>query len=73
MDIPSFKEDHISQIPALQFLQKMGYEYLTPDEAIRLRGNKTTNVLLEDILRKQLKEIKLDKGKFIKDNCFFGC
>jgi type I restriction enzyme R subunit len=57
MDIPSFKEDHISQIPALQFLQNLGYEYLTPDETMQLRGNKTTNVLLEDILRKQLKEI----------------
>jgi len=57
MDTPSFKEDHISQIPALQLLQNMGYKYLSQDEALRLRGNKTTNVLLEDILRKQLKEI----------------
>lgn len=57
MDTPSFKEDHISQIPALQLLQKLGYQYLTPEEALQLRGNKTSNVLLEDILRKQLKEI----------------
>ncbi len=57
MDIPSFKEDHISQIPALQLLQNMGYQYLSPEEALQLRGNKTTNVLLEDFLRKQLKEI----------------
>lgn len=57
MDTPSFKEDHISQIPALQLLQNLGYQYLTPDEALQFRGNKTTNVLLEDVLRKQLKEI----------------
>lgn len=57
METPSFKEDHISQIPALQFLQNLGYKYLSPDEALQLRGNKTTNVLLEDVLRKQLKEI----------------
>ena len=57
MDTPSFKEDHISQIPALQLLQKMGYKYLTPEEALQLRGGKTTNVILEDVLRKQLKEI----------------
>ena len=57
MDTPSFKEDHISQIPALQLLQNMGYKYLTPEEAMQLRGNKTTNVILEDILRRQLKEI----------------
>jgi type I restriction enzyme, R subunit len=61
MDTPSFKEDHISQIPALQLLQKLGYKYLSPAEAERLRGSKTSNVLLEDVLRKQLKEINSDK------------
>ena len=57
MQTPSFKEDHISQIPALQLLQKLGYTYLSPEEALQLRANKTSNVLLEDILRRQLKEI----------------
>jgi type I restriction enzyme R subunit len=57
METPSFREDHISQIPALQMLVKLGYTYLSPAEAERLRGGKSTNVLLEDILRKQLKEI----------------
>lgn len=61
MDTPSFKEDHISQIPALQMLQKMGYKYLSPAEAENLRGGKTSNVLLEDILRRQLKEINSEK------------
>ncbi|MEB8345086.1 HsdR family type I site-specific deoxyribonuclease [Flavobacteriaceae bacterium KMM 6898] len=57
MDTPSYKEDHISQIPALQMLQKLGYQYLTPDESMQFRGDKTTQVILEDVLRKQLKEI----------------
>src|SRR5882724_9177105 len=57
MNTPSFKEDHISQIPALQLLEKLGYSYLPQSEALKLRGEKTTNVLLEDILRDQLKEI----------------
>lgn len=61
MDTPSFKEDHISQIPALQLLQKLGYTYLSPDEALQARGNKTTNVILEDVLRKALKEINSEK------------
>jgi type I restriction enzyme R subunit len=61
MDTPSFKEDHISQIPALQLLQKLGYTYLTPEEAEKMRGGKTSNVLLDDILRKQLKEINSEK------------
>lgn len=51
----SFKEDHISQIPALQLLQKLGYEYLTPEEAMEMRGGKTSNVLLEEVLRNQLR------------------
>ena len=33
MNTPSFKEDHISQIPALQMLQNLGYIYLSPEEA----------------------------------------
>lgn len=61
METPSFKEDHISQIPALQLLVNMGYTYLSPAEADRLRGGKTTTILLEDILRKRLKEINAEK------------
>jgi type I restriction enzyme R subunit len=53
----SFKEDHISQLPALMLLQKLGYTYLSPDEAMELRGGKTSGVLLEPILRKQLNAI----------------
>ncbi len=57
MDTPSFIEDHISQIPALQLLMKMGYQYLTPQEALEARGNRYSNVLLETILKDQLQEI----------------
>lgn len=57
MELPSFKEDHISQIPALQMLMKLGYRYLTPEQALEARGNRSSNVLLETILKKQLKEI----------------
>ena len=57
MQTISFKEDHISQIPALQMLIKLGYKHLSPLDALQARGDKTTNVVLEDILRKQLREI----------------
>ena len=65
MDTPSFKEDHISQIPALQLLMKLGYKYLPPGEAMEARGNRGSNVLLENILREQLTTInKIEyKGK----------
>ena len=56
----SFKEDHISQIPALQLLQKLGYKYLSQEEALALRDGKTTNVLLESVLRRQLTEINAE-------------
>jgi type I restriction enzyme R subunit len=70
METPSFKEDHISQIPALQLLQKLGYTYLSPEEALRLRGDKTSHVLLEEVLRKQLKEINSIKVSSTKTSLF---
>ena len=38
METPSFKEDHISQIPALQMLMNLGYTYLSPAEAGQFPG-----------------------------------
>lgn len=57
MILISFKENDISQQPALELLQKLGYQYLSPEEAMELRGEKTSNVLLEDILRQQLRNL----------------
>lgn len=70
MDTPSFKEDHISQIPALQMLVNLGYTYLSPAEADRQRGGKTSTVLLEDVLRKQLKEINSIRVSATKTSIF---
>jgi type I restriction enzyme R subunit len=53
----NFKESAISQQPAIELLQKLGYKYLSPSEALVLRGGKTSNILLEPILRFQLEEI----------------
>jgi len=50
-------EKHLSQIPAVQILVAMGYEYLSPEEALSERQGRLSNVLLETILRNQLKEI----------------
>jgi type I restriction enzyme R subunit len=62
LDLPSFQEDHISQIPALQLLQNLGYKYLSPAEALQERKNKKSNVILDNILENQLK--KLNKINF---------
>ncbi|MGI8493899.1 MAG: type I restriction endonuclease subunit R [Pyrinomonadaceae bacterium] len=62
MKVPSLLEDHISQIPALQLLQNMGYTYLRPAETFLERGGKISNVILENILEKQLR--RLNKIRF---------
>jgi len=52
-----FKEDLSSQIPALRMLINMGYTYLTPEDALELRGGSTSKVVLEPILKEQLKKM----------------
>lgn len=52
-----FNEKHLSQIPALQQLINLGYQYLTPEQALAERGGRISNVLLEGILRGQLKKM----------------
>ena len=57
MSLISFKENDISQRPALELLQALGYKYLSPDDALALRGGKTSNVLFEYVLRQQLRKL----------------
>lgn len=63
MSTPSFIEDHVSQIPAIQMLINMGFEYVSPTKALELRGGKTTHVLFDDVLRNQLKKINTIERK----------
>ncbi len=51
-----FNEEYLSQNPALQELIALGYEYLSPEQALAMRGGKNSNVLLESVLREQLKK-----------------
>jgi type I restriction enzyme R subunit len=51
---PVASEDAASQIPALDLLRQLGWNYLTPDEADRLRGGRKSEVLLTGILRAHL-------------------
>src|SRR5450755_1836805 len=55
--MPSFREELISQIPALQLLRAMGYSYLNPEQALAARGGKLSNVVLDSILEAQLRKI----------------
>jgi type I restriction enzyme, R subunit len=50
-------EKHQSQIPALQLLVALGFTPLSPAEAVRLRGGRLRNVVLDDVLADQLLRI----------------
>lgn len=65
-------EENISQEPAIKLLESLGYKYMTTEEAERQRGN-IHNVILKDVLRKQLYKIneysyKRKKYKFDEKN-----
>ena len=47
---PSYLEKVQSQLPALQLLMQMGWEYLTPEETVNLRGGRLGSSILEPIL-----------------------
>lgn len=68
--LPSFLEDRISQIPALQLLQDLGWNYLTPAETISLRSGKMSGVILDGILIPQLR--KLNKINYKGDEFEFS-
>jgi type I restriction enzyme R subunit len=59
---PSFQEAPISQIPALRFLQQLGFSYLSPEEVAVERKGRMGRVLLENILAGQLR--RLNKVRF---------
>lgn len=47
-------EKHQSQVPALQLLVALGFTPLSQGEALRLRGGRLRNVVLDDVLTHQL-------------------
>lgn len=51
-----YLEKNISQVPAIELLCKIGFQYISPEECMRQRGS-LYNVLLKDILRQQLNEL----------------
>ena len=62
MAVAEFLEDIVSHMPALHLLQHLGFHYLTPTEALAMRGGKRSRVVLDTILLEQLG--KLNKITF---------
>lgn len=54
--MPTIDERSTSQIPALEVLQRLGYEYLSPEKGNRMRDN-LHDVLLRPVLEEQLKKL----------------
>lgn len=57
MPHPSYAEWPDSQGPALRLLEKLGWTELSPEEALRMRGGSTSEVLLRPILEAQLRRL----------------
>ncbi len=49
-ELPSYLEKVQSQLPALQLFMQMGWQYLTPEETVQLRGGRLGSAILEPIL-----------------------
>ena len=56
MDKNAYSEKNISQKPALELLQAMGYIYISPENCRKQRGD-GYHVLLKDVLRGQLRKL----------------
>ena len=56
MDQNAYLERNVSQIPAIELLQSMGYTYISPEDCEKQRGSRY-HVLLKDILRGQLRKL----------------
>jgi type I restriction enzyme R subunit len=53
--LPSYREELSSQIPAARLLVALGYHYLTPAEALALRGGNKREVVLTGVLEDWLR------------------
>ncbi len=49
-DLPNYLEKVQSQLPALHLLMQLGWQYLSPEETVDLRGGRPSLTILEPIL-----------------------
>ena len=65
--------ERVLQDKVIELFKNMGYQYLSPEDALKERDNDTNNVLLKNILQEQLKKINYfmydgKKKSFSEDN-----
>ncbi len=49
--LPKFQEEYSAKIPALTLLSSLGWEFITPEEALSARDGKTSEVVLRGVLQ----------------------
>jgi len=54
--LPKFQEEYSAKIPALILLHNLGWEFMSPNQALSARNGKTNEVVLREILRDELRK-----------------
>ena len=54
--LPKFQEEYSAKIPALVLLHNLGWTFLSPAQALSARNGKTSEVVLREILREELRK-----------------
>ena len=53
---PKFQEEYSAKLPALALLANLGWSFISPDQALQMRGGKYDEVILADELKTQLRK-----------------
>ena len=53
---PKFQEEYSAKIPALVLLNNLGWDFIPPDDVLKKRNKNTNEVILSDVLRKELQK-----------------
>lgn len=54
--LPKFQEEYSAKIPALTLLHNLGWGFLSPEQALSARDGKTSEVVLREALRNELRK-----------------
>ncbi len=54
--LPKFQEEYSAKIPALTLLTNLGWTFLPPEQALSARNGKTSEVVLREVLREELRK-----------------
>lgn len=53
---PKFQEEYSAKLPALTLLTHLGWSFLSPEQALSARGDKSDEVVLRQVLRTELQK-----------------